>query len=214
MTTFDDLAEDVFGAVQALSTDPRFSRVVVLGHGEGGWLAIRAAVRGAPAAGIALLATPGRPFVEVLRHQLARTADSLRLVQFDSAMARYLRGEPQAGLPLYLELLLRPANRRFMESLVSYSAVSELRRVDVLVLVAQGDRDSQVALADAELLRAAAPRGELVVLAGANHLFKTADLAGRVGELALEADPRVPIVKELVERIAAWVYALSTAPFR
>lgn len=214
MTTFDDLAEDVFGAVQALSTDPRFSRVVVLGHGEGGWLAIRAAVRGAPAAGVALLATPGRPLLEVLRHRLTRTLDSLRLVQFDSAMARYLRGEPQAGLPLYLELLLRPANRRFMESLVSYSAVSELRRVDVPVLVVQGDRDTQVTPADAEVLRAAAPRGELAVLAGANHLFKAQDLAGRVGELALEADPRVPIMQEVVERIAAWAYALNTAPFR
>lgn len=75
-------------------------------------------------------------------------------------------------------------------------------------------RAEQVALADAELLRTAAPRGELAVLAGANHLFKAADLAGRVGELALEADPRVPIMKELVERTAAWAYALNTAPFR
>lgn len=205
LTTFDDLAEDVVGAVRALSTDPRFSRVVVLGHQEGGWLAIRAAVRGTPAAGIALLGTPARPFVEVLRHRLARTADSLRLVQFDSALARFLRGEPQAGLPLYLDLLLQPANRRYLESLAAYAALSELRRVEVPVLIVQGDRDTEVPPGDAEVLRAAAARGEVVILPGANHLFKEAELANRIGELALDMDPRVAIVNELVERMAAWV---------
>jgi hypothetical protein len=96
-----------------------------------------------------------------------------------------------------------------MESLASYAAVSELRRVDVPVLVVQGDRDTQATVEDAELLRAANPRAELVVLAGATHVFKPAELAGRVGELAMEMEPRVPILRAFVERIAEWVRRLG-----
>lgn len=204
-TTFDDFAEDVVAGAAALARDERFSGVVIVGHSEGGWLAIRAAGRGAPVRGIALLAAPGRPFVALLRDQLAQQLDSVALARFDSAMALYLRGELPVGLPPYLEPLFRPVNQRFTLSLAAYDAVAELRRLDLPVLVLQGDRDVQVGLADAEALAAAARRGRLVRLAGANHLFKAAARADRLAQLALYADPTAPVVPELIATLVDWI---------
>ena len=209
MTTLDDFAEDVAAAVASLERDPRFRGVVVVGHSEGGWLAIRAAGRGAPALGVALLATPGRPLIELLRSQLAQQLDSTTMARFDDAMLAYLGGDVVVGLPPALEPLFRPVNRRFMESIASFDAVAELRRLATPVLIVQGDRDVQVAVADAERLAAAAAHGELAMVSGANHLFKHAEQADRVGQLALYADPTIPVVDEVVQVLAEWINRLQ-----
>jgi pimeloyl-ACP methyl ester carboxylesterase len=205
MTTFDDFAEDVVAGARSLAQDERFRQVVILGHSEGGWLAIRAAARGAPVRGIALLAAPGRPFVDLLRDQLAQQLDSLALARFDSAMALYLRGELPVGLPSYLEPLFRPVNQRFTISIAAYDALAELRRLDLPVLVVQGDRDVQVGLADAQALAGAARQSQFIRLEEANHLFKAAARADRLAQLALYADPTAPVVPALVEAILDWM---------
>ncbi len=207
-TTFDDFAEDALAATRSLAGDERFSPVVILGHSEGGWLAIRAALRGAPVKGVALLAAPGRPFLTVLREQLAQQLDSAALAQFDSAMARYLRGELPVGLPGYLQPLFRPVNQRFTASVVAYDALAELRRLEVPVLVVQGDRDVQVTTQDAERLAAAKPGARVMLLPGVNHLFKAAERADRLAQLALYLDPTAPVVPELVDALADWIASL------
>jgi pimeloyl-ACP methyl ester carboxylesterase len=207
-TTLDDVAEDLLAATRSLAGDERFGPIVIVGHSEGGWLAIRAALRGAPVTGIALLATPGRPFLTLLREQLAQQLDSATLVQYDSAMARYLRGDLPVGLPPYLQPLFRPVNQRYTASLVAYDALAELRRVDAPVLVVQGDRDVQVMPRDAEGLVAAKPGSRLVLLPGANHLFKLVDRADRVAQLGVYADPTAPVMPELVEALLDWMRGL------
>jgi len=209
MTTMDDFAEDVGSAAASLERDPRFRGVVVVGHSEGGWLAIRAAGRGAPVRGAALLATPGRPFVELLRAQLAAQLDSATMTQFDAAMSLYLRGDIVTGVPPALEPFFRPVNRRFVESLAAFDALAELRRLELPVLVVQGDRDVQVAVADAERLGAAARSGQVVIVSGANHVFKHAASGDRLGQLALYADPTVPVTDELVSALAEWISAIE-----
>jgi len=209
MTTFDDFAEDVLAATRALAQDPRFDRILILGHSEGGWLAIRAAVRGAPVRGVALLATPGRPFLPLLRGQLAQQLDSAALAQFDAAMARYLHGEVPTGLPPYLQPLFRPVNQRFTASVVAYDAIAEARRLEVPVLVLQGDRDVQVGTEDAARLAGAVPQARVVVIRGANHLFKAAERADRVAQLALYLDRTAPVVPELVEALSDWIAGLE-----
>ncbi len=207
-TTFDDVAEDVLAATRSLAGDERFGPVVILGHSEGGWLAIRAVLRGAPVKGVALLATPGRPFLTVVREQLAQQLDSAALVQFDSAMSRYLRGELPVGLPGYLQPLFHPVNQRFMASVVAYDAIAELRRLEVPVLVVQGDRDVQVTTQDAERLAAAKPAARVLLIPGANHLFKAAERAERVAQLALYLDPTAPVMPELVDALVDWIAGL------
>jgi hypothetical protein len=204
-TTFGDFAEDVLAATRALAGDRRFDGIVVVGHSEGGWLAISAAARGAPVSGLALLATPGRPFLPLLRSQLAQQLDSAALVQFDAAMERYLRGERPLGLPPILDPLFRPVNQRFTASVAAFDAVAELSRLALPVLVVQGDRDIQVGTEDAERLAAARPSARVVVIPGVNHLFKAVQNADRVAQLAGYVDRTAPVAPQLVETLVDWI---------
>lgn len=208
-TTFDDFGEDVVAAVAALAKDERFGGVVLAGHSEGGWLATRATLRGARVKGIALLATPGRPFLTMLREQLAQQLDSAALIRFDSAMSSYLRGELPVGLPPYLQPLFRPVNQRFTTSIVAYDALAELRRIEVPVLIVQGDRDVQVTPRDAELLATAGRQARVIVIPGANHLFKAVERTDRVAQLAVYADPAAPVVPDLVDALVDWISGLK-----
>jgi pimeloyl-ACP methyl ester carboxylesterase len=205
MTSFDDFAEDALAATRSLAEDKRFGPIVILGHSEGGWLAIRAALRGAPVQGVALLAAAGRPFLTLLRAQLTQQLDSAGMAQFDAAMARYLKGQLPVGLPPYLQPLFRPVNQRFTASVVAYDALAELRRLEVPVLIVQGDKDVQVSVQDAEALAAAKPGARVALLAGANHLFQPTDRADRVAQLALYADPTAPVMPELVDVLVEWI---------
>jgi pimeloyl-ACP methyl ester carboxylesterase len=207
-TTFDDVAEDALAATRSLAVDERFGPVVIVGHSEGGWLAIRAALRGAPVKGVALLAAPGRPLMTLLRAQLAQQLDSAGLAQFDSAMARYLRGEVPVGLPAYLQPLFRPVDQRFTASVAAYDALAELRRLELPVLLVQGDRDVQVSQDDAERLASARPGARVLVIPGANHLFKAVDRADRVAQLAVYMDPTAPVMPELVDALVEWIAGL------
>src|SRR6266511_1556556 len=49
--TLEDFAADARSAAESLARDPRFSRVVLVGHSEGASLALIAARQGAPVAG-------------------------------------------------------------------------------------------------------------------------------------------------------------------
>jgi len=211
-TSFDDFVSDVTAAARALAADPRFSRVVVLGHSEGAGLVLLAANRGAPVAGVALLAGLGRPFAVVLREQLAAQFDAATLVQWDSAFARYLRGEEPGPLPDALRPLVAPANRRFLQTAVGYDPVKEVRAAKVPVLIVQGGTDIQVSVADAQALAAARPAATLLIIPDANHVFKRAPTRDRTAQTAQYMDPTLPVVPELVDAVARWVAGLGQRP--
>jgi hypothetical protein len=52
-------------------------RVAIVGHGEGGWRALLLAGEGRGVRAVALLASPGRPYEEVLKAQAAMAVDSV-----------------------------------------------------------------------------------------------------------------------------------------
>ncbi len=210
MSSFDDFAEDALAATRSLAGDERFGSIVILGHSEGGWLAIRAALRGAPVKGVALLATAGRPFLTLLRAQLAQQLDSAGMAQFATAMEGYLKGRLPVGLPHYLQPFFRPVNQRFTASVAAYDALAELRRLDVPVLIVQGDKDVQVSVQDAEALAAAKPAARMILIPGANHLFKVTSRADRVGQLGLYVDPTAPVMPELVDALVEWITGLKS----
>jgi pimeloyl-ACP methyl ester carboxylesterase len=203
--TFDNFAGDAAAAARALEKDPRFSFVVLLGHSEGAGLAIRAANSGAPVRGVGLLAGMGRPFLTLLRSQLAAQLDSATMVAYDSAMARYLRGDSVGSVHPGIQPLFQPAHREYIRTSAEYDPAGEVARLKVPVLIVQGRTDVQVSVEDAEALHRAAPGATFVLLDGANHLFKPVREMTQAAQLPSYTDPAWAIVPELPEAIAKWV---------
>ena len=203
-TSIDDFVADVIAGARKLGTDRRFSKVVLIGHSEGAELVLQASNRGAPAAGIVMLSGAGRPIMAVLREQLSKQLPPEELVRWDSASARYLRGEEAGDVHPGLKPLLLPANRKFMQSWARYDPAAEIARARVPVLVIQGGHDLQISLVDARALQSAQPAAKLVIIPAANHVFRAAT-DDRVAQARLYTDPTIPIVPELTPAIADWI---------
>jgi pimeloyl-ACP methyl ester carboxylesterase len=206
--TLDDFAADARSAAESLALDPRFSRVVLVGHSEGASLALLAARQGAPVAGVVLVSGLGRPLSTVMREQSSRQIDSATLVRYDTAMKYYLRGEQPADVPQQLAMLFVPANQTFMRSLATFDPPAAIRAVRQPVLILQGGTDVQVSVADAERLHAARPDARLAVIPDANHVLKRATSATLAGQGATYTDPAVPIVPEVVSALEEWIRGL------
>ena len=210
-TSFDDFVGDVTAGAKQLASDARFSRVVLLGHSEGAGLVLLAANRGAPVSGVIMASGAGRRFLPILHEQLSRQLDSATLVEYDSAMAAYMRNEaPKATLPGALMSLFQPENRLFVQGMQAYVPADEIKKSKLPVLIVQGANDGQVSLdEDARALAAAMPSAKFVILPTANHVLKPATTPILATQLPSYLDPRTPIVPEVAPAIAGWVKALK-----
>jgi len=206
--TLEDFAADARAAAESLAHDPRFSRVVLLGHSEGASLALMAARQGAPIAGVVHVSGLGRPLGQVMREQLSRQFDSATLVRYDTAMKYYLRGDQPADVPQQLAMLFVPVNQTFMRSLAAFDPPAAIRAVRQPVLLVQGETDLQATVADAERLHAARLDARLVLLPETNHVLKHIADRTLAGQMGTYQDPGVPIVPEAVRAIADWILAL------
>lgn len=208
-TSIDDFIADAMAGARKLLADRRFSKVILIGHSEGAELVLQAANRGAPTSGVVMLSGAGRPIMTVIREQLSKQLPPEELVKWDSASARYLRGEEAGDVHPGLRSLLLPVNRKFMQTWVKYDPTVEIARAKVPVLIVQGGRDVQVGEADARALKAAQPAAKLVVITAANHVFRAAAGDDRMTQLRLYTDPTIPVVPELAPAVAGWIKTLK-----
>jgi pimeloyl-ACP methyl ester carboxylesterase len=204
-TSIDDFIADAIAGARRLVDDRRFSKVILIGHSEGAELVLQAVNRGAPASGIVMMSGAGRPIVAILREQISRQLPPEEIVKWDSAFARYLRGEAPGDVHPGLMSLLQPTNRHFMQTWVKYDPAAEIAKVKVPVLIIQGGRDIQISEGDAQALKAARPAAKLVIIPAANHVFRAATTDDRMAQVKLYTDPTIPVVPELVPAIVDWV---------
>lgn len=178
--------------------------LVLLGHSEGGLVAIEAA-GAAPGAfsGLVLLATPGRPLAETLRDQLANLpppgrGEALAILEDLEA------GRRAETVPAALVGLFRPSVQPFVISLLALRPAAALAEVDMPVLVVGGGTDIQVGRADFDALAGARADAESRWFEGMNHVLADAS-ADRAANIATYGDPDVPLAGGLADTIADFV---------
>ena len=207
--TVSDYADDLFAWAAALRQSRGADGVWLIGHSEGGLVALAAAARdAAPWRGLVLLATPGRPVGEVLRGQLAdATADADFLSAAADAIGELEAGRtvPQESLPAGLQPLLNDAVQPYLIDLLRYDPARLAAATDIPMLIAWGDADLQVAEADFAALAAARPDAATLRLPGINHVFKAAPADDRHANFAAYADPDLPLPPALAEAIAEFL---------
>ena len=206
--TIPDYVADVDAWVAVLRKETGAPCVWVLGHSEGGLVALAAATPGPGICGLILVSTPGRPMGEVIRAQLkANPANAPLLEQALPAIDALERGEHVDTKDMHPALLrlFSPAVQGFLISAFSYDPARLVAGVAKPVLVLQGQSDLQVGEADARLLKQADPRAELLLLPGVNHVLKTAPAEDRRANLATYADPSLPLAAGVVDAITQFL---------
>jgi len=197
---FKDYVDDAAALVDYLRSGGKFSRVVVVGHSEGGLVAILTARR-VKVDRLILLVTAARRQGDLLKAQLEKTlAPEARepfVKAIDAIMAGQIVDPPPAGMPM------PPAMQPGIASGFLEDPVLPLKQLDLPTLIIGGGRDRQVARLDFAALGAASPAAKTLWLADMNHVL--VDVTDDADDLAAYKQPERPLDAELVETIAAFI---------
>jgi pimeloyl-ACP methyl ester carboxylesterase len=158
--TISDYAGDVHAWVKVIREQTNVHCVWVAGHSEGGLVALASSRNPDGLCGLILLASPGRPFGDVLREQLRLALGSGAMLQRATSTIRALEaGRYPAVDDLHptLQQLFAPSMQGFLISMFSYDPARLIAEFHKPILILQGERDLQVSVADAKRLKQAAP---------------------------------------------------------
>jgi pimeloyl-ACP methyl ester carboxylesterase len=193
--TLNDYAEDVSAAVKMLADrkDVDRKRIAVIGHSEGGSVALIAAAKDKRIAAVGLVATPGVTGAEIVLAQQKRLLDHTTM----SAEEKQTKIDQQKrihdavisgkGLEQLPPDVRRAVDNGEFRSLLVADPAKVMPNVKKPVLIVQGELDTQVEPANADKLdalarqRKNAPPVEIVKVPGVNHLLVPAS-TGEVEE--------------------------------
>jgi uncharacterized protein len=212
--TIDDYVADVGAWIEVIRKDAGVACVWILGHSEGGLVALAAAQKLPDICGLVLVAAAGRPLGDVLRSQLqANPANAPILPQAMAAIDSLEAGKrvDVAGMHPALMPLFAPQVQGFLIDTFAHDPAKLIAAVTKPILIVQGRRDMQIGVEDAKRLKDRAPKAELVLLPDVNHVLKTVASNDPRANAATYADPSLPLAPGVVEAIAQFVAAASGA---
>ena len=206
--TIDSYATDVKACVALLQKRLPDTPIWLLGHSEGGTVALRAAQSNPDIHGLALAAVAGRRLDAVIREQLQQLPDYAPLVEPASALLRRLAAGEMVDnqhIPLALQPIL---GREVQALLISELALDPLKLIADInqpILILQGGQDLQITEADARLLQAGQPNAHLVMLEHANHVLKDVPAGDRQANLAAYSNPQLPLAEGLMQALSSFI---------
>lgn len=187
-----------------LGCDARFSKVVIAGHSEGSLIGMVAAQQSKAVKGYISIAGCGSPAYEILARQLKSQPE--RIQQESAAICKELReGRTVEKVPFYLSSLYRASVQPYLISWFRYDPAVEIAKLDIPVLILQGDRDLQVGVEEAEKLQAAREGASFYIIKDMNHVLKPCVTDDMKEQLKIYNDPDLPLKPELVTHIVEFV---------
>jgi pimeloyl-ACP methyl ester carboxylesterase len=202
--TIPDYVSDVQAWTRVIRERTKASCVWLLGHSEGGLVAM-AAAKNPDICGLLLVATPGRPMGETIREQLkANPANAPLLSQALPAIDALEAGKrvDTATMQPALLRLFRPEVQGFLISAFAYDPSKLLAGYGKPVLILQGQRDLQVREADAQALKLADAKATLVLLPDVNHVLKSVASDDVRTNFATYGNSSLPLAPGVVQSIS------------
>lgn len=202
--TIRDAAEDARAVRRWLADrkDVDDDRIAIVGHGEGGWIALLAAARERRFAAVVSIAAPAATGRELVLEQQQQALKALQLSpeerqrrvalqkQINTAV---LTGKGWEALP---DEVRQQADTPWFQSVLAYEPMEVIEDVRQPILFVHGALDRQVPVENADRLAATAKAEsrsksiELVVVRGVNHLLVPAT-TGETAEYATLTDRTV-----------------------
>ena len=214
--SLNDYAEDVRAAIKMLENrkDVDLKRIAVVGHSEGGLVALIAASKEKKIAAVGLIATPGITGADIVLAQQQRLLNRMSI----SAEEKQAKVDAQKkiheavisgkGLELLPPDVRRSVDNAEFQSLLVSDPTKLVAAVRQPLLIVQGELDTQVEPMNADRLesiaraRKNAPPPDVVKVPGVNHLLVPAT-TGEVDEYGSLKDKQVS--RQVTDAIVTWL---------
>jgi uncharacterized protein len=200
---FKDYVDDAAALVDYLRGSGNFSKVILVGHSEGGLVAILTARR-VPVDGLVLLATAARRQGDLLKAQLEKTIAPDLFKPIAEAIDAIMAGrvvDPPPGLSI------PPSMQPGIASAFAEDPIDPLKLIEQPTLIVAGGRDRQVVRLDFAALTVASPTAKALWLPDMNHVL--VDVSDDADDLAAYNQPERPLDPDLVDAVTAFILGLG-----
>ncbi len=222
--SFERIVDDAQAALVFLYSRPETNGlpIFLIGHSQGGLIALILAGDCERIDGIILMATAGRPIDSVLEDQVRIQAKELGLSRENLALqieelkslfhcVRDVRDWTPETVPP--KIYAAKHMHRWYAELLDRDPLRLVTDIHCPLLILQGDQDQQVSTRDAELLyRAATSTGidvESILFRGCDHLFKR---VGSVRGIRAYYDGRRHVVPSIIKTVTQWILRVAGEP--
>ena len=206
LTLDDEVIADAVDAITTLHQRSEIdaSRIIVVGHSLGGMLAPEIATRAGHVAGVAMLAPPARPPLDILRDQLRYLGApaELRSSVEQAAIVDALPLPLPTTEPIYV--LGMPMT--YWRDWERHDGIAAARALGKPILIIQGGRDYQVTAADLALWKKGVPHAMFMWLPADNHAL----IAGRGRPGPREYAHEGHVDARAIAKLAAFVQGSDT----
>ena len=214
--TISDLSDDLRSVVRWLSKrkDVDDKRIVVLGHGEGAWVALLAASRDKGIAGVVSIDAPSTTGAQLALEQQQHALDRLKATPAERAekvelqkkvQDAVLTGKGWEGVPPELR---KQADTPWTQSVLSFNPARVIEDVRQPMLFVHADLDRQIPVSHVDRLvevarsESKSKSVEAVTVRGVNHLLVPA-ITGEPDEYASLTDLNVS--KDITGAVQMWL---------
>jgi pimeloyl-ACP methyl ester carboxylesterase len=198
---FGDFIDDAVAILEYFKKDKRFSKIYIIGHSQGSLVGMVAAQGGAD--GFVSIAGAGQEIDDVIVDQLAKQAPGLvdnARTSFDDLRANGVAYNYSPGLASIFRKDIQP----FIYSWMQYDPKVEIAKLNIPILIINGDKDTQVQVSEAELLKNAKPDAEYLIIPKMNHIFK--EIEGNDLENSKSYNIyNLPVMPELINTVSDFI---------
>ena len=202
---FKDYVDDATALVSHLRASAKFSKVIVIGHSEGGLVGILAARR-IPVDKLVLLAVSARKQGDLLKAQLEKKLPPGSFVPIAKAIDSIVGGDivdpPPPGLAI------PPSLQSGIASAFREDPIPPLQKIEEPILIVAGGKDSQLARVDFLALATAAFAAKTLWVPEMNHVL--VDVTDEADDLAAYNQPERPLDADMIAVIADFILAKAT----
>jgi pimeloyl-ACP methyl ester carboxylesterase len=168
--SFDTFVNDLSKWTNAMK-EKGFKRIYLMGHSEGSLISIIASQRNSNINGLVSIAGAGTSADTIIMTQL-----KMQPPQVQELVKNYLDtlkgGKLLTNVPQYMYALFRPSVQPYMISWIKYNPSIEISKLNIPILILQGDSDLQVSIEDAQKLKDANSSSSFKILSSTNHVLK------------------------------------------
>ena len=202
----DDYSDDAVSLINMLHDDPRFSSIILFGHGEGSIVGMIASLE-EPIKGFISAEGAGESADKLIAEQM-KSKPKFVADEMQAILDSLRKGKTTEKVDLALYSIARPSLQTFLMSWCRCVPARGIKTLKVPVLIVQGTTDLSIKPVNAEKLKKAKSDASLLMIKDMNHILRNAP-EDEEKNMATYAEPDLPLKPEFVTGITAFIARLK-----